>query len=112
MATDDPPLESIADDIKRIADALDAAIPVLIELVTRLTPPPPAPRPLPVPTPIPAHELYLSGEWKRRDGAGLFGPRGPIDPGDPHKPIDPQLRRSPPAIDGEPPLGVPSPFDT
>jgi hypothetical protein len=111
MAEDDPPLESIADDIKRIADALDAAIPVLIELVTRLTPPPPDRRL--VPTPVSANERYLSGEWKRRDGAGLFGPRGPIH-SEPGKPIDPQLRRSPPAMDGED-IGkdaAASPFDT
>jgi hypothetical protein len=55
-----------------------------------------------VPTPHTGevNALYLSGQWVRRDGHGLYG-LTPVQRtrGDPHAPIDPQLRRDVPVID-------------
>jgi hypothetical protein len=71
--------------------------------------PPPAPRD------IPADQVFLSGQWKRRDGHGLYdtSTTRKTSIGDPHARLDPQLRIDVPAIDGENDLGIaPNPFNT
>jgi hypothetical protein len=48
-----------------------------------------------------ANALYLSGQWVRRDGHGLYdtSTKRKTSIGPPNAPLDPQLRRDVPVID-------------
>jgi hypothetical protein len=110
MAAEDSPTSKIAADVRRIADALEAVLGMSV--------PPVAPTQLPAPAPLdggPAHEVWLAGQWKRRDGHGLYDTSTTrhTSLGDPRARLDPQLRIDVPAIDGESDLGIaPNPFNT
>ena len=92
--TSAPTSNGLAADVKRLADAVECLVRVLVE---RIPPPRPAQR-VDEEVPTPAHELYLSGQWKRRSGNIIPAPT-PSDLSSSPNRLDPWVRIDVPAVE-------------